>query len=297
MKKFVILTALILGFTVPVAVHGQAVATGESHPENLPVADQPDGPPEMQKPSPAIPAVAPTAVADAHAPVLPADGMDLPAPRTPKAGAEMADSGTDNTDDGIVTRVPYRPGELAEGTILRTHLDEALSTSTSQKGDLFTARLTQDILQDGKVIIPIGSSIQGRITKVVENRRIQGRAKLRLRADTIILPDGSRLMMHAQVIDTSDYTHTKTDSEGTIVSRDDAKKNWEIAGATTGTGAVSGAVIGGGVGAVVGTVIGAGVGASHYMMAHPVASLPRSSTVVFQLTEPMSITPLQPIHE
>jgi outer membrane lipoprotein SlyB len=98
-------------------------------------------------------------------------------------------------------------------------------------------------------------------------------------------------MMHAMVIDTSDYTRTKTDREGTILSRDDAKKNWEIAGSTTGIGAASGAVIGGGVGAVVGTLVGAGVGASHYMMAHPVASLPKSSTLVFQLTEPMSILP------
>jgi hypothetical protein len=289
MKNIFILTTVFLGLGAPV-VHAQAIATGESHPELLASAEQPA--PALHKPSPSTPADD-SIVSDAHAPVLPANGTDMEPATAPIPAADptAAVATTDDPDYGIVTRVPHRPGELAEGTILRTHLNQAISTSYTTKGTVFSARLVADVMQDGHVIVPIGSTVRGKVTMVEEKRRVQGRAKLRLRADEIVLPDGSKLLMHAQVIDTSDYSRTKTDHEGTIVSRDDPKKSWIIAGSTTGAGAISGAVIGGPVGAVVGTAIGAGVGAGHYMMAHPVAALPESSTLVFQLTEPMSITP------
>jgi hypothetical protein len=79
-----------------------------------------------------------------------------------------------------------------------------------------------------------------------------------------------------------------------ITSRDDAKKYWGITGATTTTGLVGGALIGGGVGAAVGAAIGAGIGASHFMMAHPTAELPKRSVVIFELTEAMPILPMKP---
>ncbi len=287
MKKILVLTAITLGLSVPHTAHGQAVATGESHPELLASADQPAT--TLHKPSAAIQAEE-SAAPDAHAPVMPADGEASEVPVSGPVAAKVID----DPDAGIVTRVPHAEGELAEGTILRTHLNHPISTAYTTKGSPFSASLIDNVMQDDRVIVPIGSTVMGRVTQVIEKRRVQGRAKLRLRADEIILPDGSRLKLHAQVIDTSDYSRTRTDHEGTIVSRDNAAKNWEIAGITTGTGAISGAVIGGPVGAVVGTAIGAGVGAGHYMMAHPVAALPQDSTIVFQLTEPMA---MMPVHE
>jgi hypothetical protein len=278
-KRFLLIVACV-AVSLPAIL--QAQETGVSHPElveSTPIEATPAAPIEIAKPSPVVPA-------DPHAPVLLASSVETPvAPR-------MATNPADGPDAGIVTRVPTRPGELAEGTILWTNLDSEISTEFTQQGTLFSARIMKNVTQDGRVIIPIGSSLRGRVTRVTENRRIKGRAKLRLRPDEIVMPDGTHLILHAQVIDTGKDSNTKTDGEGTIVSRDNAKKNWAITGATTGTGAVTGALLGGGVGAVVGTVVGAGIGAGHFIMAHQVAALPKSSTVVFQLTEPMSIAPL-----
>jgi hypothetical protein len=232
------------------------------------------------KPSPAIP--------DAHAPVLPPDGGVTTMP--PVAATDT--KADPSADYGIVSRIPTKPGELAEGTLLRVNIDEEISTSFTRPGAPFTARTISDVLQDGHVIIPVGSLLMGRVTRVSSARRIVGRAKIHLRADEMILPDGTRLILHAQVIDTASTTRTKTDGEGTIISKDDAKKNFAIAGATTGTGAIAGAVFGGGLGAAVGAVAGAGIGTAHYLMAHQTATLPKDSALVFQLTEPMPITPL-----
>jgi hypothetical protein len=256
MTKRILVFAACMAVSLPACY---AQETGVSQPELAEAASA--------KPSPATPV-------DAHAPVL-------------IASAVPADD-----DNGIVTRVPVHPGELADGTIFRTRLDQDISTQFATPGSTFSARIVQPVMQDGRVIIPIGSSLRGRITKVSETRRIQGRAKLRLRPDEIVMPDGTHLMLHAQVIDTDILTNTRTDGEGTIVSKDNARKNWAITGAATGTGAVTGALVGGGVGAAVGSVIGAGVGAGHFIMSRQVASLPKSSTLVFQLTEPMSIAPL-----
>jgi hypothetical protein len=265
MKNGILLLAASVAAYMPLALSAQTADSGVSHPELLAAMSQPSAPASTAKPTPAT-------QPDSNAPAVAA----MPA----------------NPDEDIVTRVPVRPGELADGTIFRTHLNDAISTDTTKPGTVFSARIVQDVMQDGRVIIPVGSSLIGRVTKATENRRYLGHAKLRLRPDEIVLPDGTHLMLHAQVIDTDSFTNTKADGEGTIVSRDNAKKSWAITGATTGTGAATGAIVGGGVGAVVGTVIGAGVGAGHFMMAHQIASLPKSSTVVFQLTEPMSIVPL-----
>lgn len=276
-KRFLLIAACV-AVSLPTTM--QAQETGVSHPElvePMPIEATPPAPPaEAAKPSAVV-------AADPHAPVLLASSVETPA-ATPASAS---------TDTGVVTRVATRPGELAEGTILRANLDSAISTEFTQQGTLFSARIMQNVTQDGHVIIPIGSSLRGRVTRVTENRRIKGHAKLRLRPDEIVMPDGTHLMLHAQVIDTDKISNTKTDGEGTIVSRDNAKKSWAITGATTGTGAVTGALLGGGIGAGVGAVIGAGVGATHFIMARQVASLPKSSTVVFQLTEPMSIAPLR----
>jgi hypothetical protein len=280
MTKRFLLIAACMAVSLPAGLQAQTNETGVSHPElveSTPIQATPAAPAiEIAKPTPAV-------LADPHAPVLLASSVETSSPAKPAAAP----------DDGIVARVPTRPGELAEGTILRANLDSAISTEFTQQGALFSARIMQNISQDGRVIIPVGSSLRGRVTRVTENRRIKGHAKLRLRPDEIVMPDGTHLMLHAQVIDTDTTTHTRTDGEGTIVSRDNAKKSWAITGATTGTGAVTGALLGGGIGAGVGAVIGAGVGATHFIMARQVASLPKSSTVVFQLTEPMSITPLR----
>lgn len=282
MTKRVLLLAACVVVTMPRALHGQMNETGVSHPElaePTPIVTTSD---DASLPPPAAAKPSPITQTDAHAPVLLAS--------SPIASQKAVIP--PDTDDGIVTRVPTRPGELADGTIIRTHLDEEISTAFTQPGTPFSARLVQNVMQDGRIVIPVGSTVRGRVIKVTENRRIQGRAKLRLRPDEIVMPDGTHLLLHAQVVDTDVHSGTRTDGEGTIVSRDNAKKNWAITGATTGTGAVTGALVGGGVGAVVGSVIGAGVGAGHFIMARQVAALPQNSSVIFQLTEPMSIAPL-----
>jgi hypothetical protein len=64
---------------------------------------------------------------------------------------------------------------LPEGTSVKAKLQNTLSTFSSKPGDPFTARVTEAVTLDGKTVIPVGATVQGRVTKVSEPRRIAGK--------------------------------------------------------------------------------------------------------------------------
>jgi hypothetical protein len=238
------------------------------------------------KPSAGIPATAlsSTAAGTVYGPYVPYSGATA-------AGASANVMAADDLDSQIVTSVPEREGELREGTLLKTQILENLSTKTTLAGTRFTAQLTEAIERNGRVIIPVGSILEGRVTEVHGGRRITGAAALHLETRDITLPDGTHYVIHAQLIDTGKSEFKVTD-EGTLKRRDHPKEMLAVASLTTGSGAVAGAMIGGGVGAVVGAGIGAGVSTVIWLKQDRQATLPRNVQLVFSLTTPMVLTPL-----
>ena len=134
------------------------------------------------------------------------------------AGAPVATHVTpaENPEDAmIVVDVPEREGELREGTLLRTRIQDTLSTSSTLPGTRFTAEVTEPITRNGRVIIPVGSILEGRVTQVHGGMRISGSALLHLETNDVTLPDGTHYIVHAQVIDTGKSDFNVTD-EGKI---------------------------------------------------------------------------------
>jgi len=196
----------------------------------------------------------------------------------------------DDPDADIVTSVPTRPGELPEGTLIRIVLDQEIATGESQVGADFTGRVSADVVSLGKVAIPQGAQLVGKIVQVTEGRRFGSPATIRLRPDVVVLPDGTRYVLRAQVIQTS--TKSRIDDEGTLKPASRVKTNVIKETAGIGTGAVVGAVVGGGPGALVGSLIGAGVMTTNILVQHPAeVKIPKDSTIVLSLTQPMSISP------
>jgi hypothetical protein len=159
-------------------------------------------------------------------------------------------------------------------------------------GTPFSAKLTQDITRNGKVIVPAGSELHGKVVYATSASRLRGGSTLRLRADEFVLPDGTRYHVHAQVIDTQG-SDTNAKGEGNIVPTAEVKRNLAVLGAGAGGGAIVGAVIGGGVGAAVGSAVGAGAATTHWLLVQRSANLPASSVVIFSLTDPMLLNPVQ----
>jgi hypothetical protein len=195
-------------------------------------------------------------------------------------------------DTGIVTLVPSRPGEVPDGTLVKVKLMEELSSLTTKPGTSFTAEVSEPVLRDGQVVVPVGALLEGRVTFVREGKRVGAAAAIHLEASTVTLPDGSRYMLRARVIDTNSWDDTKVDSEGTILRKDHPKAMDAMTSLSTVGGMAAGAAMGGVPGAVIGAGLGAGVSTAVWMRQDRQADLPVDLGVVFCLTEPMRVTPM-----
>lgn len=196
----------------------------------------------------------------------------------------------DNSDYGIVNFVPDNPNALAEGTNLRVELSEDLSTADTPRGAMFQAKVVRNVYKDGRVIIPIGSVLRGRVTEVSQGHHLGMHAAMRLTPEALVLPDGTEYRLLAQTVE-STASGTKVNQEGVIEASVRYKKDALEYGAGAGTGAVAGAALGGPVGAGVGALAGSGVVTAHMLMTHPeAASLPQGSVLIFSLTQPLELT-------
>ena len=295
-------------------VHAQEERTGVSHPADTVITTDSDtvetAPVHPTKPSAAIPATAATqevygSYVPYHAPGTPAPAPVAQPALDPDANivtAETAGSherrllsdaaNSKDPDAGIVTTVPSRPGEISEGTLIKAKLQEAISTQTTVAGTKFSATVSEPVMKDGKVIVPAGSMLEGRVTYVRGGSRISGGAAIHLEPKTITLPDGGKYIVDARVIDTDNWDHTKVNEEGTVLRSDNNKKTLAAIGLAAGGPMAAGAVLGGVPGAVIGAGVGAGLGTVIWLKQDRQAELPKDLGIVFSLTEPMSTTPL-----
>jgi len=152
--------------------------------------------------------------------------------------------------------------------------------------------VSEPVMRDGQVVVPVGALLEGRVTFVRGGKRVGAAAAIHLEAHTVTLPDGSRYMLSARVIDTNSWGDTKVDSEGTILRKDHAKATDAMTSLSTVGGMAAGAAMGGVPGAVIGAGLGAGVSTAVWMRQDRQADLPKDLCVVFSLTEPMRVTPM-----
>ena len=116
---------------------------------------------------------------------------------------------------------------------------------------------------------------------------------MRLRPETVILPDGSRFHLYAQATG-APGSRTRVGSEGAITPGSRLKKDGIEYGGAVGAGAVTGAILGGPGGALAGTIIGAGVITAHLLISHPQATLENGTVLLFTLSQPLNLVPAAP---
>ncbi|HET9101670.1 MAG TPA: hypothetical protein VFN62_14835 [Acidobacteriaceae bacterium] len=212
----------------------------------------------------------------------PADTLDADVVTSPEQPHQADDS-------GIVVSVPSAPNQLPEGTTLMVSLNQSLSTATTQPGTIFSARLLAPVMKNNRIVIPVGSTVTGRVTSVSEGRRITGGASIRLRPDEVVLPDGTRYFLHAEVYDLGNSRTVKPGTEGNVVNVAHGKRTVAEASLFGGGAAAAGFMIAGGPAALVLGGAAAGYVGAHWLLESKQAVLPKDSQVVFGLTQPMSL--------
>ena len=154
---------------------------------------------------------------------------------------------------------------LPAGTSLKVRLETPLSTSSSKSGDSFSGRVTEAVLLDSKPVIPVGATVQGRVTQVSEPRRIAGRPTISMFPETLIMPNGDRFMLNATLVDTSLRNGSDVNDEGQFKGKGHDGTDLTQIGMGTGGGMLVGGLIAGGKGLLIGGAVGATATVAHWL--------------------------------
>jgi type IV secretion system protein VirB10 len=193
---------------------------------------------------------------------------DAPAPVTPPAPAPAPRAAS----NGQTITVPA-------GTRLGVTMENGISTNSAKPGDSVYFRTSFPVTMNNKVVIPVGSYLRGEVTESKRPGRVKGKGELRIRLNTLILPNGYTVDLNAEPHST-DAGGTKTDSEGKITGPGGKGKDAETIATTTVAGAGIGAIAGGGKGAGIGAGIGGLAGLAAVLLTRgPDAQLPRGSSM------------------
>jgi|SRR5215471_13403286 len=179
---------------------------------------------------------------------------------------------------------------LPTGTALRMKLENTLATSSSTAGDPFSARVTEAVVIDGKTVIPIGATVQGRVTKASEPRRVAGKPTIALFPEALVLPNGDRFTLNATLVDTNARHGTDVNTEGQFKGAGHDGKDLVQIGMGTGAGMLIGGLAGGGEGLLIGGAIGATATVTHWLAKRRSATLPAGTELVMELSRPMVMT-------
>ena len=140
--------------------------------------------------------------------------------------------------------------EIPDDTALRIRLDDTLTSVDSQVGDPFSAT----VVDDGEYR---NARVYGHVADIDMSGRVKGRTSMVLRFDRLVMPDGRRARIQAEIVELYHApSGEKVDVEGAIESGGRGRKSIVHTAIGAGAGALLGGIFGGGKGAGIGSIVG-----------------------------------------
>jgi len=185
--------------------------------------------------------------------------------------------------------------EIPAGTRIPLSLAQAISTKNAREGDPVYATTTFPFVVNDRILVPAGTYIQGKISRVEKAGRSIKRAELLLHFTSMIYPSGYTVMLPASVQNTpGEDDKSVKDKEGTIQADKDTGKRVEDAakGAAVGgtVGSIGGLAAGGLNGARYGGLAGIAGGVAWALLKHgPDVKLPVGTSIEMEIQRPISV--------
>src|SRR3954462_3142019 len=109
--------------------------------------------------------------------------QQIEGPITPKVDPPPPKLHSSSTAEGKTFTVPA-------GTKIPLVLKQGISTKNAKIGDHVYLQTNFPLVQDGRMVIPEGTYVQGEITNVQRAGRVKGRAEVMMHFSTLIFPNG-----------------------------------------------------------------------------------------------------------
>ncbi|HEX8881735.1 MAG TPA: hypothetical protein VF749_16955 [Candidatus Acidoferrum sp.] len=139
---------------------------------------------------------------------------------------------------------------VPDDVALRIRLDDTLTSVDSEIGDPFSAT----VVDKGDYR---NARVYGHVAEIDMSGRVKGHTSMMLRFDRLVMPDGRRAPIHAEIVELYHApSGEKVDVEGAIESGGRGRKSIEHTVIGAGAGALLGGIFGGGKGAGIGSIIG-----------------------------------------
>lgn len=148
--------------------------------------------------------------------------LALPAETAPSTSAFDTSSGEAKSDtkaaaDAASTDAPKSEKKVLQGYIrvvpvgtkVPIIMDTAVDSDTSQEGDEFAARTSEDLTIDGSIIVPAGSVIKGRIASLNAPKHLNRSGSVALKFDTVTTPDNRQIPLVANLVARGGVVHAR----------------------------------------------------------------------------------------
>jgi len=170
----------------------------------------------------------------------------------------------------------YDEVTVAADAVLGLQLDSTISTETARVEDRVNARLSRDVMVDGRVAIPTGARLEGVVTLVERGGKFKDRPRLGVAFNTLVLADSTRVAIQTDTI----FRDGESPS---------GQANAKVGGSAV-VGAILGAMLGGKKGALVGSTAGAAGGAAAVAAGNRAEAVMTSGTpITARLSAPVTV--------
>ena len=153
--------------------------------------------------------------------------------------------------------------DIPQGTHVLLRMMNSVSTRTAEEGTHVYLQTANPIAVDGRILVPVGSYVQGVVSHAKRSSKVAGRAELGIRLETLTLPSGKALKFAPRLsaADSNDSDQKVAVEENTVKQGPDygrdATRIAILAGSGAGLGGLAdrawtGAGIGAGAGGAVG---------------------------------------------
>jgi hypothetical protein len=174
-----------------------------------------------------------------------------------------------------IWNIQAQSGELPMNTSIRVRLVDEINSEKSKPGQDFRATLTEDIAQNGHILLPKNTEAKVRLVEARESGRLAGSTELKIVLWSIHVK-GADLPVQS--------------NEVASASKSKGRKTGIFAGILAAGGAAAGGAIGGKAGAIAGAGAGAGAGTAISAATGREKVVFRSEDVfTFRLRQPLTI--------